>query len=122
MKPTYSTGSWVRINPLVYFWGTPHRGEIVALRSPVSAGRLELKRVLGLPGERISWMGSDIWINGTRLVEPYARKPQSVPGDTFSSLRLKRGQYFVAGDNRHYCDDSRIYGPVKADDIIGRAF
>src|SRR4051812_34298270 len=71
MEPVFPDGSTVRISPVPYFVHTPRRGDAVALHCPDARERLELKRILGLPGECISWRGGNIWINGMKLEEPY---------------------------------------------------
>src|SRR5947207_2117708 len=82
MEPAFTDGALVRLSPLPYLWGSPQRGDVVGLLCPEAKERYELKRVVGVPGECVSWRGSDIWINGIRLEEPYAVPSDSVPGDT----------------------------------------
>jgi signal peptidase I len=119
MEPAFKSGDWVKIHP--YIWGPPIRREVVALRPPHAVDRLELKRVIGLPGETVSWRGCDLWINNHLLEEPYAIKKPTVPGDEMESIELGLGEYFLAGDNRLYSQDSRLYGPVRKLDILGLA-
>src|SRR5262245_53675309 len=71
MEPVFPNGSDVRISPVPYFFHNPHRGDVVGMCCPEAHERLELKRVVGLPGECVSWRGGNIWINGTKLEEPY---------------------------------------------------
>jgi signal peptidase I len=120
MEPAFQDGSMVRISPVSYLWRTPRREEVVGLRCPDAPDRFELKRIVGLPGECVSWIGSNIWIHGNKLEEPYAHKYPHTPGDELHMLDLGPGEYFVAGDNRLYSLDSRNYGPVWLSDILGR--
>jgi signal peptidase I len=121
MEPAFVHQKRVRLNPFAYWWKPPRRGDVVALRSPEDPKRYDLKRIVGLPGETISWIGGRIQVQGVPLPEPYARIHPSPPGDDQQqSLRLKVGEYFVAGDNRLYSRDSRHYGPVQASHLIGR--
>jgi signal peptidase I len=120
MEPMFPSGTSVEINPFAYIARAPQRGDVIALRAPSSAERLELKRVIGLPGDRISWLGTDVWINGEKLDEPYVRPTSTVPGDAEESLAVGPCEYFVAGDNRLYSRDSRLYGPVPITEILGQ--
>src|SRR5258708_5174129 len=79
MDPLIPPGSHVKVCP--FLWGSPRRNDIVALRAPGTPQRIELKRVIGLPGERVSWIGMDVWINEVKLEEPYVIQYTSVPGD-----------------------------------------
>lgn len=120
MLPTLADGSRVVVNPLSYLFHPPARGDVVLLRAP-SSSRLELKRIVGLPGEDVVISGGRIWIQGKLLDEPYARIPPAPPGDEERGvMRLGHRQYLVAGDNRLYSCDSRAYGPVSRDAILGK--
>ena len=120
MEPTYPSGNPMRVRPLTYFFHSPARGDVVALRSPAMPERLELKRIIGLPNETVSWCGGHVSIDGVPLQESYARIPPAPPGDDeWRTVRLDRNAYFVAGDNRLYSEDSRNYGPVSRGAILG---
>lgn len=121
MEPVFPAGSRVCVNPFPYLWASPRRGDVVVLRAPDAARRYHLKRIIGLPGERITWGARGIRVNGKRQEEAYARIPPPTPGDDEEhSLTLNPGEYFVAGDNRLYSTDSRHYGPVIRSAILGR--
>lgn len=121
MEPTLPAGSRVWVNPLAYLIARPVRGDVVIVCSPAKSDRLELKRVIGLPGEEIAWSQGAFRINGAALQEPYAGTAPAPPGDDeVGRCRLGPRQYFVAGDNRLYGTDSRIYGPVDRAAIVGR--
>ena len=91
----------------------PRRGEIWVVESPQGSS---VKRVLGLPGEVATWQGSDLWIHGRRLDEPWVVHPErSGAGRAFC------GQgYLVLGDNRPESQDGRSWGPVPAQAMLGR--
>ncbi len=121
MAPTFCPGSRLWVSRLAYLLKPPARGDVVAIRSPVARDRLELKRVIGLPGEEIAWSDGRFHVNGVALGESYARIPPSPPGDLEQrATRLGRHEYFVAGDNRLYSHDSRRYGPVNRSVIRGK--
>lgn len=118
MKPRIEPDEFVLINALAYRLGAPARGDIVAFRHERSAPTVYLKRVIGLPGDRISIAGGTVSVNGTALDEPYVRfrdrrsaREVTVPSDAF----------YVLGDNRPNSDDSRVWGFVPKIDLIGRA-
>jgi signal peptidase I len=121
MEPAFAEGSSIEIDPFAYVSKSPQRGDVVALRAPLAPERLELKRIIGLPGDRMSWLGTGIRINHQLIDEPYARPSSPVPGDTEETLILGPCEYFVAGDNRLYSHDSRMYGPVSIVEILGKA-
>jgi signal peptidase I len=119
MEPTLQRGSHLQLSPLSFMWRIPRRGEVIALKSPQHEQQLEFKRIVGLPGENVSWNGSDLWINGIRQYEPYLQAVPNFSGEKPYGLGLGPGEYFVAGDNRLNSRDSRFYGPVFLSDILG---
>ena len=84
-------------------------------------GWVELKRIIGLPREELSWSRGQFRVNGVPLDEPYAQRHPVPPGDDEIALvRLSPRDYFVVGDNRLYSRDSRHYGPVARSAILGK--
>src|SRR4051812_19137858 len=81
MEPTFSPGSWVRVSPFSYTLTSPKRGDVVALCSPEDAKHWELKRIVGLPGETITWNGGAVWINGLYLPELYVSQALTLLGE-----------------------------------------
>ena len=97
----------------------PERGDVVILEDPRDPTQDRLvKRVIGLPGETIEIRGGEITINGQRLIEPYITEPWQ---GTMPLTRIPEGEYFVMGDNRKNSTDSRFFGLVPRDLIIGKA-
>jgi signal peptidase I len=123
----------VLVNKVVYKMRDPHRGDIVVIDSRV-LDKVLIKRVVGLPGERISLKGGAVYIDGRRLQEPYVdvtggRREQTDPflgtGKAWALVTpyiIPAGHYFVMGDNREVSDDSRDWGTVPRREIIGEAF
>ena len=113
-------------NRLAYRFGAPERGQIVVFTAPRTAercgrqdgGSTLVKRIVGLPGEKVSERGGLIYINGARLVEPYvdALRRGHASG---SWPRVAPGHYFVLGDNRIHSCDSRTWGTVPRGSLIG---
>ncbi len=122
MAPAYAPGSRIVVWGWAYVLQAPRRGDVVVLHAPENPGHLELKRIVGLPGEDVSWAAASVRIDGRPLPEPYARIPSDVPGDDVTLDRLLGPEeYFVLGDNRLYSRDSRHYGPVTRPVVLGRA-
>jgi signal peptidase I len=115
-------------NRLAYRFGDPKRGQIVVFNAPPAANRCELgrggspfiKRIVGLPGELISERNGTIFVDGKRLIEPYV--DPSFRGESDGSWpRVAPGHYFVLGDNRTRSCDSRMWGTVPRNNLIGPA-
>lgn len=98
------------------------RGDVVAAKFPADASRTRLiKRVIGLPGDTISAEGGRLTVNGKALDESAYSPIYGLPPYTeIASTTLKDGEYFLCGDNRPGSSDSRLWGPVQAQDIEGR--
>jgi signal peptidase I len=105
----------------------PERGDIVAYRAPRRAGPLcghaggvFIHRIVGLPGERVVSRRGRLFVNGELLRESYVDANRR--GDLSGSWRVRRGRYFVLGDNRVESCDSRVWGSVPANSLIGEVF
>jgi signal peptidase I len=115
MDDTLQTGQVMAVVKASYLVGSPQRGQVVFCRYP---GWQEdcVKRVIGLPGERVSIIDSVVYIDGVPLDEPYLSRPQT--GD-YPEIVVPEGQYFVMGDNRGVSLDSRSIGPLNESQIEG---
>jgi signal peptidase I len=113
-------------NRLVYRFHEPRRGDIVVFKASdrveaaCSASGTFIKRIVGLPGEKLSMRNGFVLINGVSHVEPYLR-PGYRGRESGDWARVASESYFVLGDNRTISCDSRRWGVVRRDDIIGRA-
>jgi signal peptidase I len=144
MEPQLQKNDRVLVSRLSYRLHEPRRGDVLVFDSPevtkppdhspvpirlfrealeaigVRAGQEELiKRVIGLPGETVEARNNHILINGRELVEPYL-PPGTVTLD-FGPVTVGENQYWMMGDNRTNSSDSRVFGPVEADTMVGRA-
>ncbi len=118
MEPAFREGSIRVINLAYYRFHPVERGDVVAIRI---AGRrvLLLKRIVGLPGERISFRAGKLLVNGEEMNEPYVRSGCDWERE---EVELEEGEYFVVGDNRGMPMENHMHGRVKGDRIVGRAW
>jgi signal peptidase I len=104
--------------------GNPERGDIIVFKFPEDEKKDFIKRVIGLPGETIELRNKVVYINGTAIDEPYTihTKYATQPlHDNYGPYMVPEGQFFVMGDNREGSYDSRWWGPVKREKIVGKA-
>jgi len=118
MEPNIQSGEYVVIDTLAYRFGAPKRGDIVAFAHGVDPSELLIKRVIGLPGDRISIDRGRVFVNGIHLHEPYVH---SLDTRTFQTVTVPRACVFVLGDNRAKSEDSRFFGPVSDATLTGEA-
>lgn len=142
MDPSLENGEFLLVNSLVYskvnlskfadwvpFWDPgppdvrhvfhgPQRGDIIILNPRQRADRDLVKRVIGVPGDRFEIRNGVVYIDGRELIEPYILEPWR---GELEPIEIPRGFYFVMGDNRNNSADSRSFGLVDEDDIIGKA-
>ena len=120
MDPTLMDGERIIIEKVTLAFSLPARGDIVVLSRPETPDEPPLiKRVIGLPGETVEIRDGSVWIDGEVLVEDYL--DQSTAG-TMPSLLIPEGHIFVLGDNRGHSNDSRSFGVVSVENIIGQAW
>ena len=126
MYPTLETGDRVFVNKMSYRLHDPHRGDVVVLHQITGASERDLiKRVIGLPGETVRGDEScTVYVDERPLVEPYLDPEVVQPGtcDAFGPSRVGDDAVFVMGDNRNGSQDSRVLGPIRFHDLVGRAF
>lgn len=107
-----------------YPFHQPQRGDVIVLNPPLESSQPYIKRVIGLPGESISFKDGYVYVNDERLDEPYVDGPITECTRTpYCSIdRIPDGYVYVLGDNRDNSSDSRSFGYVKIDDIVGKAW
>jgi len=119
MEPTLHDNERLIANKISYRFETPERGEIIIFRPPLEIKRNYIKRIIGVPGDKIEIANGEVYANGEKLEESYVKNrsygnmpPTIVPDNSF----------FVLGDNRPNSSDSRYWGFVPRKNVVGRAW
>ena len=160
MMPNLLVGDFILVNKFAYGLrdpvfhnkllqlGAPERGDVVVFRYPVDPSKDFIKRVIGLPGDRVAYRNKQLWVNGEAMpleaagvytsggtapgvvyrfeealgaTEHHVIVNPSRPAEDFE-FQVPEGQYFMMGDNRDGSDDSRRWGTVPEGHLVGRAF
>ena len=119
MEPTFYDGNYLLIDELTYRFREPIRGEVVVFRYPGDHKSFYVKRVIGLPGEEVKLEEGKISVSDDKeiiLNEQYLSQI-TTPGSF--EVQLENDEYFVMGDNRNFSFDSRSWGPLTRDEIVG---
>jgi signal peptidase I len=127
MEPTLDVGDRVLVNKLSYKFHDVHRGDVVVFERPPGASTGEdgeikdlIKRVIAIGGDTIEAREGNVYVNGEPIDENYLEP--GTPTDHLPPTEIPPGHVFVMGDNRTNSEDSRVFGPIDEDDIVGRAF
>ena len=140
-KVSYLTIDMKRLARLVPFWDVegpeqkylmwshpPERGDVIVFHAPTKPQRDFVKRVVGLPGERVEIRSGAVYIDGVVLDETYLEESNisgsmdCIPNLGLVGCTLQEDQFFVLGDNRSNSNDSRDWGPVQIDSIVGKVW
>jgi signal peptidase I len=143
MIPTLLVDDRVLVSKVSYLWGEPERGDVIVFENPyapeldesfpesvvrvtlealgirTSANDDLIKRIIGLGGETIEIAGGQLLIDGVPLDEPYLQVGAAM--GNFGPRTLAPDELFMMGDNRNESSDGRVFGPIPADDVIGKA-
>ena len=127
MAPTLEVGDRVLVNKLAYRAHEVRRGDLVGVERPPEAsngqeGEIKdlIKRVIAVGGDTIEAHEGEVYVNGERIEEPYLA--EGTVTENLPRQVVPEGEVFVMGDNRSNSEDSRVFGPIPEDTIIGRAF
>lgn len=118
MEPSYFHNNRVVVSKVSYLLGDIERGDVIVFPAPPNPDEDYIKRVIGLSGDEISVQNGVVFVNGQALVEPYISAP---PINNMNPTIVPEDSVFVMGDNRNVSSDSRSWGPLPIDDIIGKA-
>ncbi|MBI2040301.1 signal peptidase I [Candidatus Microgenomates bacterium] len=126
MVPTFHNGDYILTDKLSYRFGSPQRGDIIVLKNPRDETQDFIKRIIALPDDTLKVEGNAVYLNGGLLKEPYLPPATSTHAGSFltEGVEIKAGanQYFVFGDNRNHSSDSREWGAITREEIVGKTF
>jgi signal peptidase I len=119
MEPSFHEGQWIVVNKALYFFGEPRRGDVVIFLEPNSQHDDFIKRIIGLPGDTVEVKSGAVYVNGTRLNEPYIKGNITY---TMAKETIPQNKFFVLGDNRNISNDSHYGWLLPRENIIGKAW
>ena len=126
MFPNFQDSEYLLTDKVSYRFGTPKRGDVVVFKARVAEGEEYIKRIIGLPGDKVSVQNGKVYVNNTLLDEKYLPQGLETQGNLFlqdgQTVTVPEGQYFVMGDNRPNSSDSRVWGFVTSQEITGKAW
>ena len=125
MEPNYQDEDYLLTDKVSYRFHEPERGDVVIFRAPKNRELDYIKRVIGLSGEKVRITNGAVFINGQQLKEDYLASSTGYAGSFLppgEEFLVPQGEYFVMGDNRPHSSDSREWGTVSKEDIIGKAW
>lgn len=127
MFPTFKDKEFILTDKISYRMGDPNRGDVVVFRSPKNQYQDFIKRVIGLPGDKIKIDGGKLFVNDIQVDESEYLEPSVYTGpEAFLSegqeITVPQDRYFVMGDNRPGSSDSRDFGPVSKGEFVGKVF
>jgi signal peptidase I len=120
MEPNLHSEQRLVVEKVSYRFSGPQRYDIVVLKLPSQGDELLIKRVVGLPGETVEIRDGGVFINGEALDEPYI-SDETRPGRN-DHITVPPLHVYVLGDNRNHSNDSRSFGPVPIENVVGRAW
>lgn len=121
MEPNFYEGQFILVNKLAYRLGAPERGDVIVFHNPRNGDEDYIKRVIGLPGDTVQIQDQTVYVNGQPLKEPYL--PDQLPmGPALGLTVVEPDHLFVMGDNRPNSEDSRAFGQLSEDLIVGQAW
>jgi len=125
MQPNFWAGQFLIVSRVNYMLSNPQRGDIVVFDPPGDDGTpddpLLIKRLIGLPNETVEFNNGDIFINGVKLAEPFTNEQVCRSSCSDQTWHLGPDEYIFLGDNRNNSRDSRVFGPITKNRIIGEA-
>lgn len=126
MRPNYVDQEYLLIDEVSYHFNLPQRGDVIVFKYPLNPRETYIKRVIGLPGEKVKVKDGKVTIyndknpDGQILTEDYL--PQNLLTDGDKEWNLDEGEYIVLGDNRPDSSDSRVWGILPRQNIIGKSW
>lgn len=119
MEPTLHDRERLIANKISYRFESPERGEIIIFRPPIGIKRNYIKRIIGVPGDKIEIINGEVYLNDEKLEEPYVKYKSF---ENLPALIVPPDSYFVLGDNRSNSSDSRYWGFVPRKNVVAKAW
>lgn len=120
MLPWLQDQQRIFVNKFVYSYGEIERGDVIVFRFPLDPSKSYIKRVVGIPGDRVEISDGALYINGDRVEENYVA-PEFEDRGSHPALDVPEGHFYVLGDHRNTSNDSRIWGTVPREFVTGKA-
>lgn len=122
MDPTFADGQYLIVDELTYRTHAPERGDVIVFKYPKDPSKYFIKRIIGLPNETVKIDGGKVTIFGVESPEGRPLNEEYIKNISFDSITEKLGneEYFAMGDNRGNSLDSRVWGPLPKENIVGR--
>jgi signal peptidase I len=126
MDPTFNSGDYIFTSKVTYKMRAYNRGDVVVFKSPHNPDIEYIKRIIGIPGDQVMVKDSEVFVNGRKLTEDYIAAKTNLWEGGFSkngeATTVPDGMLFVMGDNRPRSSDSREFGPIPMESVIGQVF
>ncbi len=126
MYPNFYDKEYLLTDKVSYRFGEPERGDVIIFKAPRNEEYEYIKRIIGLPNEKVMISEGHVFVNNQQLNEAYLPPSYQTRAGTFASenqiISLGGSEYFVLGDNRSHSSDSRDWGPVPEENIIGKTW
>jgi signal peptidase I len=119
MEPNFHDGQFLLVSKIQYLVAPPARGDVIVFRYPLNPKKNFIKRVIGLPGEKVEIRAGKVFVNNVRIPEPF---PYNFADYDWGPVTVGSEEYFVLGDNRPESSDSHSWGMLPTKDIIGKAW
>jgi len=121
MEPNFYEREYLLVNKLNTILDQPKRGDVVVFKFPGELEEKYIKRIIGLPGETVEVKNEEVYINGKKLIEGYLAKDLATSQlSAQNKWTLQNGEFFVLGDNRLNSNDSRVWGSLPKEYLIGK--
>lgn len=125
MFPNFDDGEFLLTDKISYRFNKPARGDVIVFKSPDGKDEY-IKRIIGIPSETIKVQDGKVYINGKEIVESYLSEDQYTNAGRFAEngkeFKIPEDSYFVMGDNRDHSLDSRAFGFIEREKIVGKAW
>lgn len=126
MESNFHNGEYILTEKVTYDFNKPERGDVIVFKAPPDGHDEYIKRIIGLPGDKVKVENCKVFVNGNQLNEKYLSAELCTSGGTFltegQEISVPTNNYFVLGDNRPHSLDSRYFGFIGKDKFTGKAW